>query len=148
MYQSENNDISISGRFDKILQDKCPDHPKINWQLLKALAFYESELIPFVDGGLFRIPDRLYYEYDGINSQDPEDSVKTIYNILSTWYKELDDTVKEDEKLLFVLLTYKMRFSHPREITKISTNFSELFSYISPGVLLDVRRIVDKLELY
>jgi hypothetical protein len=142
MKVTEYDDISINGQFDLIFKEICPSHPCINWKLLKSLAFNESELQSYVEGGLFRIPNRLYYEFDGRDPNNPEDSIKTVFNIFSNWWNELD-YIKEEERLLFVVLAYKLKFYNVNSLTKISNNFSDMYNYFSPGLLLEVRKIVD-----
>lgn len=137
-------DVAITGQFDLIFKSKSPEHPSVNWQLLKSLAFNESELQPGVSGGMFRAPERLYYEYEGNDPQDPEDSVKTVASILLSWWEQLNYIQDEDERLLFVLLAYKLRFYNVNKLTNISNNFKDLMNYFSPGLILEVKRIIDR----
>jgi len=143
---NEFDDISINGQFDLIFKEKCQEHPKINWKLLKSLAFNESALQPFVSGGLFRIPERLFFEYSGIDPTDPSDSIKTIFLIFSEWWEKLS-YIPENDRLLFIILAYKMRFFDVNKITKISNKFDDLYQFIAPGLLLEVKKIVDRAEV-
>jgi membrane-bound lytic murein transglycosylase MltF len=143
---NEFDDIAINGQFDLIFKEKCPEHPKINWKLLKSLAFNESALQPFVSGGLFRIPERLFFEHSGKDPTDPEDAVKTIVSIFSEWWEKLY-YIPENDRLLFLILAYKMHFFDVQNITKISNKFDDLYQYISPGLLLEVKKIVDRAEV-
>lgn len=146
MQTNEYDNISINGQFDLLFKEKCPTHPKINWKLLKSLAFNESELQPYVLGGIFRAPERLYYEFDGKDPLDPSDAIKTISSILQEWWKELS-YLSEKNRILFVVLAYKLRFYDIKYLTNISREFDDLYNYFSPGLLLEVKKIVYYAEI-
>lgn len=141
---NEFDDISINGQFDLLFRDTCKQ-PCIDWRLLKSLAFNESELLSVVEGGLFRTPARLYYDYDGVDPKDPQDSIKTIYNILLSWYEELC-FLPEEERIKYIILAYKLRFTDIKQLISISTNFDTLIDYFSPHLIMDVKRIISFAE--
>lgn len=134
----------IIGTYDLIFKDKCPTHPIITWKLLKTLAFHESDLNTYVEGGLFRTPNRLYYEYDGIDPNDPSDAIKTVHKILVTWWDEDSLTViPEKDKILYVILAYKLKFYSVQQLVSISKNFEDFYQYFSPGLIMEVKRIAE-----
>lgn len=137
---NEFDDIPISGQFDLIFRDTCKQ-PTIDWRLLKSLAFDESELLPIVEGGLFRTPVRLFYDYDGRDPQDPKDSIETVHRIFTTWYAELG-FLPEEDRIKYILLAYKLRFPDIKQLVSISTNFDTLSDYFSPHLIMDVKRII------
>ena len=139
---NEFDDIAINGQFDLVFRDTCPDHPAVSWKLLKSLAFNESELQPYVNGGLFRIPDRLFIEFEGRDSQDPEDSTKVVSKILISWWEELQHLPEED-RIKYVVLAYKLKFYDIQKLAAITSNFDDFFNYFSPGLILEVKKIIE-----
>jgi hypothetical protein len=146
MQINEFDNISISGQFDLIFKEKCPPHPAINWQLMKSLAFNLSELHPYVDGGLFRIPKRLYVEYDGKDPYDPADNVATMRKILQDWWERLL-LVPEEDRIYFIILAFKIKMYNVEYLQTIAQSFEGLFQFFSPGLMLEVKKIVEYLKV-
>ena len=145
----QNNDldtISITGQFDLVFKDKCPPHPVINWQLMKSLAFNLSELHPYVDGGLFRIPHRLYFEYEGTDPYDPTDNIATMRRILQDWWERLF-LVAEKDRIYFIILAFKIKMYNVEYLQTIAITFEGLFQFFSPGLLLEINKIVEQLKI-
>ena len=135
------DNVAISGQFDLAFRDVCT-HPAIDWRVLKALAFIESELHPYVEGGLFRTPIRIYYDYDGLDHNDPHDCIKTVHRMFLSWWNDLS-YLREEDRLKFIILAYKLRFPDIRHLDAITKNFDEFANYFSPVLIMEVKKIID-----
>ena len=140
MQLNEFDDVPVSGQFDLAFRDICT-YPAIDWRLLKSLAFNESELQPYVDGGLFRTPIRLYYDFDGLDHNDPSDCIKTVQRIFLAWWEDLS-FLPEEDRIKYIILAYKLRFSDVRRLVDITRNFEELTNFFSPVLILEVKKII------
>ena len=129
----------IRGDFDSIFEHYSGD---IDWRLLKSIAYNFSNLEPYVDGGLFNIPSRLYFEYDGKDPLDPSDNTATMVRIIRDWWDRLY-MVEDKDKIYYIILAFKIKSYNIEAITEISTNFKELFGYFSAGMMFEIMRIVD-----
>ena len=134
---------SINGQFDLDFKDNCIDHKYITWKVLKSLALSESEIHPYVSGGLFRIPKRLFHQHFGRDVYDPVDNIKTICTILKEFWSKFS-LINENERLLFVLLAYKLKVYDVSIITNVSTKFIELYGSFPVYALHEVVRIKER----